>query len=176
MKRFLEYIEESIKDKIIHHNNDHFELGNYEAVRYKKVYGDNFSGWVVRHKTDKHTMSDPIGQKSHAIKTIKSFHKEDPPHKINETTSHKLGEYPTIGKRNASREEIEHTLNQYTPAQRQALRQKFGGRKLTALYHNPWSQETTAHFNDKVVHIVRVGKRGKITPIKMMSLNNDPGK
>lgn len=78
MKRFLEYIEESIKDKIIHHNNDRFELGNYEAVRYKKVYGDNFSGWVVRHKTDKYNMSDPIGQKSHAIKIIKYFNKKDP--------------------------------------------------------------------------------------------------
>lgn len=75
MKSFKEFISEA-KAKLIDHGYK-LELGHYEARKYTKSRGDNYSGWTVQHKHDRNSVSDPISKREHAIKVMRQWHNED---------------------------------------------------------------------------------------------------
>jgi hypothetical protein len=44
--------------------------GKAEATRYYRSLGDYFDGWVVRSTSDRYSYSDPIPNKTQAIRTL----------------------------------------------------------------------------------------------------------
>jgi len=77
-KQFVTEAKAKPKAKLIDPGNSHMmTLGHLEAVRYMKVLGDKFSGWVVRNKYDSRDATDPISSKEQAKRVMRQWYDED---------------------------------------------------------------------------------------------------
>jgi len=50
--------------------------GRFEAVKYTIASGSTFSGWIVRSTTDRFNTSDPLRNKSEAIRVLEQLIEE----------------------------------------------------------------------------------------------------
>lgn len=54
-----------------------YSLGNFEATKFTKSNGAQFSGWVVKHHFDNSRLSDPISTKTEALRVLRKWHQAD---------------------------------------------------------------------------------------------------